>query len=200
MSKVPPERRSALRHLLDLLESDHSSEFGAKIRYLKKVRYGILDMGFWIWDSGYGILDMGYRDNFGFNDFVYMGDFTELRVWQKAKDLAVYVYQITDKGGFVKDYGLRDQIRRAAVSIPSNIAEGEESCTNKQSIRFLYISKGSVAETLSQSIIALEIGYLEKEEFEKIKQECNSISKMLNRLIQSKSNSLEEPLPDYPEI
>lgn len=129
-----------------------------------------------------------------------MGDFTELRVWQKAKDLAVYIYQMTDKGRFVKDFGLRDQIRRAAVSIPSNIAEGEESCTNKQSIRYLYISKGSVAETLSQSIIALEIGYLEQSEFEKIKQECNSISKMLNRLIQSKSNSLEEPLPEYPEI
>jgi four helix bundle protein len=129
-----------------------------------------------------------------------MGDFTELRVWQKAKDLAVYVYQVTDKGRFVKDFGLRDQIRRAAVSIPSNIAEGEESCTNKQSIRYLYISKGSVAETLSQSIIALEIGYLQQEEFEKIKQECNSISKMLSRLIQSKSNTLEEPLPDYPEI
>jgi len=129
-----------------------------------------------------------------------MGDFTELRVWQKAKDLAVYLYQMTDKGRFVKDYGLRDQIRRAAVSIPSNIAEGEESCTNKQCIRYLYISKGSVAEILSQSIIALEIGYIEQEEFEKIKLECNSISKMLNRLIQSKSALLQEPLPDYPEI
>jgi len=55
-----------------------------------------------------------------------MGDFTELRVWQKSKDLAVYIYQVTDKGRFVKDFGLRDQIRRAAVSIPSNIPEGED--------------------------------------------------------------------------
>jgi len=54
------------------------------------------------------------------------GGFKELRVWQKGKDLAVYIYQITNTGDFAKDYSLRDQIRRAVVSIPSNIAEGDE--------------------------------------------------------------------------
>ena len=53
-----------------------------------------------------------------------MGKFQELRVWQKSKDLAVYIYQVTGKGQFAKDYSLKDQILRASVSIPSNIAEG----------------------------------------------------------------------------
>ena len=61
-----------------------------------------------------------------------MGKFQDLKVWQRSKDLAVYVYKLTGKGAFAKDFGLRDQIRRAAVSIPSNIAEGVTtipSCT-----------------------------------------------------------------------
>ena len=53
-----------------------------------------------------------------------MGKFQELKVWQRSKDLAVYIYKITTEGKFSKDFGLRDQIRRAAVSVPSNIAEG----------------------------------------------------------------------------
>lgn len=128
-----------------------------------------------------------------------MGDFTELRVWQKAKELAVFFYKVTDKGKFLKDYGLRDQMRRAAVSIPSNIAEGEEYGTNKQSIRYFFISKGSAAELLTQAIIAFEIQYLSQEEFQHIDSESRSVSKMLNKLIQSRSNTLEEPLPPYPE-
>jgi four helix bundle protein len=60
-----------------------------------------------------------------------MSKFMSLKVWQRSKDLAVYIYRITAKGKFSKDFGLRDQIRRAAVSIPSNIAEGDElSVTN----------------------------------------------------------------------
>jgi len=82
-----------------------------------------------------------------------MGKFQELKVWQKGKDLAVYLYKLTMKGVFFKDYGLRDQIRRAAVSIPSNISEGDELDTNKQAVKFFYIAKGSSAEVLTQAII-----------------------------------------------
>jgi len=82
-----------------------------------------------------------------------MGKFQELKVWQKAKDLAVYLYKLTMKGTFAKDFGLRDQIRRAAVSIPSNIAEGDELDTNKQAVKFFYIAKGSSAEVLTQAIM-----------------------------------------------
>lgn len=116
-----------------------------------------------------------------------MGKFEDLKVWQKAKELAVYIYKSTDKGIFARDYGFRDQIRRAAVSIPSNIAEGDELDTNKQSMRFFYIAKGSSAEVLTHAIIALEIGYLDKECFEHIKKECTAISSMLQRLIQARA-------------
>ena len=129
-----------------------------------------------------------------------MGDFTELRVWVKAKNLAVFIYRVTEKGLFSKDYGMKDQIRRAAVSIPSNIAEGEELGSNKQSIKYFNISKGSSAEVLTQAIISYEIGYLAIEDFNFIIDECRSISKMLNKLIQSRCTILGEPLPDYPDL
>ncbi|MFC1829078.1 four helix bundle protein [Thermodesulfobacteriota bacterium] len=119
-----------------------------------------------------------------------MGNFQDLKVWQRAKDLAVYIYRTTSKGAFAKDYGLRDQLRRAAVSIPSNIAEGDELGTIKQAVKHFYISKGSSAEVLTQAIIALEVGYLDNETFEHIGAECKSISGMLMRLIQARSEKL----------
>jgi four helix bundle protein len=116
-----------------------------------------------------------------------MGKFQELKVWQRAKDLAVYIYKITGKGSFAKDFSLRDQIRRAAVSIPSNIAEGDELGSNKQAIRHFYIAKGSSAEVLTQAIIALEIGYIEMKPFQHIERESKAISGMLSRLITARS-------------
>ena len=118
-----------------------------------------------------------------------MGRFQDLRVWQRAKDLAVYIYKISAHGKFAKDYGLRDQIRRAAVSISSNIAEGDELGTDKLSIRYFYTSKGSSAEVYTQAIISIEIGYITKEEYDHIEEECKAISSMLTRLIKSRSQS-----------
>ncbi|WP_456458098.1 four helix bundle protein [Nitratifractor sp.] len=112
-----------------------------------------------------------------------MGDFRELRVWGKAKDLAVNIYRITGTGHFQNDYGLRDQMRRAAVSISSNIAEGDERFSNKESIRFLYIANASCAELITQIIIAHEIGYIDKIESEKFIGECEQVSKMIKSLI-----------------
>ena len=108
-----------------------------------------------------------------------MGKFRELKVWQRGKDLAVSIYRITNQTSFVKDYGLKDQIRRAAVSIPSNIAEGDELGSDKQAIRYFYTAKGSSAEVLTQAIIAFEIGYLTEKSFLYIEEECQSISGML---------------------
>ena len=122
-----------------------------------------------------------------------MGNFQELNVWQRAKDLAVYIYKITDNGKFSKDYGLRDQIRRAAVSIPSNISEGDELGTNKQAINFFYIAKGSTAEVLTQTIIAKEIGYIDNKIHNQINEECAAISGMLTRLIQARRDSPTNP-------
>jgi len=122
-----------------------------------------------------------------------MGKFQELKVWQRAKELAVYIYTVTGDGKFVKDYGLRDQLRRAAVSIPSNVAEGDELGTNKQAINFFYIAKGSTAEVLTQAIIAKEIRYIDDKTYNQINEECTAISGMLTKLIQARRKSLVNP-------
>ena len=106
-----------------------------------------------------------------------------------AKSLAVNIYQLTNQGTFEKDFGLKDQIRRAAVSIASNIAEGDERNTNKESVRFLYIAKGSLAEVVTQTIIAREIGYLSDTTYNRIIDECSIIGKMLGKLIKVRNES-----------
>lgn len=116
--------------------------------------------------------------------------FRDLKVWQEGKSLAVDVYRLTNAGSFAKDFGLRDQIRRAAVSVPSNIAEGDERDTDREAVRFFYIAKGSVAEVLTQLTIAQEIGYIDQSSFTMFEQRCQSVAKMLSRLIASRSNSL----------
>jgi four helix bundle protein len=116
-----------------------------------------------------------------------MGDFRKLKVWQRAKELAVFVYTLTRQRAFTKDWGLKDQIRRAAVSISCNIAEGDELDTDRQAIKFFYIAKGSSAELLTQVTIAYEIGYLTKEHYEHVIKECQVISRMLMKLIQARS-------------
>ena len=65
-----------------------------------------------------------------------MSGFRDLKVWQRSKELAVLIYRLTQKGPFTRDYGFRDRIRRAAVSVPSNIADGDERGSNKDAIRF----------------------------------------------------------------
>ena len=112
-----------------------------------------------------------------------MGKFENLRVWRRSKDLTVKVYKLTCKSPFDKDYGLRDQLRRAAVSVPSNIAEGDESGTNRLSIRYFYTAKGSIAEMHTQIIIANEIGYFSDPDKNDLLNECGAISAMLNNLI-----------------
>lgn len=101
--------------------------------------------------------------------------------------MAVYIYGITGQGKFLKDFGLRDQIRRAAVSIPSNIAEGDELSSDKHSNKYFYIAKGSSAEVLTQAVIAMEIGYIKKEIYEHLENECKAISGMLMKLIKARS-------------
>ena len=85
-------------------------------------------------------------------------NFKELDVWIESCELAVEMYDVTNKGEFAKDFGLRDQIRRCSVSIPSNIAEGKERETVNELIRYLYIAKGSAGELSAQLFIAFRIG------------------------------------------
>jgi four helix bundle protein len=117
-----------------------------------------------------------------------MGNFKKLLVWQRSKDLAVRIYKLTESGSFGKDFGLRDQMRRSAVSIPSNVAEGDNLNSDKQSTRHFYIARGSVAELLTQLIISSEIGYLKGEIFEEFENSCNEIGAMLTSLIKFRSN------------
>ena len=116
-----------------------------------------------------------------------MSGFKDLKVWQRSKDLAVLVYRLTQKGPFTQDYGFRDQIRRAAVSVPSNIAEGDERGSNKDAIRFFYYAKGSLAEIQTQLEIANEIEYLNKSDFNELDEKCIVIGKMLGSLIKARS-------------
>jgi four helix bundle protein len=116
-----------------------------------------------------------------------MGNFLELKVWQRSKDLAVFIYRLTNEGPFSKDYGIRDQIRRASVSVPSNIAEGDELKTNKQSVQYFFVAKGSLAELLTQALISFEIGYMNQKNLDHIQNECQAISSMLTKLIQARS-------------
>ena len=113
-----------------------------------------------------------------------MGNYKELEVWQEARNLAVDIYNITNQGPFKKDYSFRDQIRRAAISIPSNIAEGDESGFNKLGIRYFYNSKASLAEVETQLDIANKIAYINEEDYERLSKTINIISKRLRKLIQ----------------
>lgn len=110
--------------------------------------------------------------------------FEELEVWQKAKEMTNLIYQLSSSGSFARDFGLRDQMRRAAVSIMSNIAEGFESQTQALFIQFLGRAKGSAGELRAQLYIALEQNYMNREEFESISTLAEICSKQLARLIQ----------------
>lgn len=116
-----------------------------------------------------------------------MANFKELKVWERAKNLAIYIYHLTEQGRIKKDFSLKDQMRRAAVSISSNIAEGEQLGSNQQSVRHFFIARGSSAELLSQSIIANEIEYFTDNDLHYIESECNEINSMLTKLIQVRS-------------
>jgi len=116
-----------------------------------------------------------------------MGKYQKLRVWQTAKEIAVEIYRLTSSGEFSRDFGLKDQIRRASVSIPSNIAEGDELGSDKQSIRHFYIAKGSAAEIVTQLIIASEIGYIEDKIKDQLIDKFDKIVAMLSKLIKARS-------------
>ena len=108
--------------------------------------------------------------------------FEDLEVWQKACKLAVRVYETLKE---CKDYGLRDQMTRAAVSIASNIAEGAERGSAPDFIRFLHIAKGSAAELRTQAYIACRIKIISDKTQKELANELISMSKMIHGLIKS---------------
>jgi four helix bundle protein len=106
--------------------------------------------------------------------------FEELEVWVEAKNFSVSIYKLSDIDSFKKDFSLRDQIRRASVSIVSNIAEGFERNGNKEFIQFLSYAKGSAGEVRAQLYILKELNYISNENFDVLYLKIESISKMIS--------------------
>ncbi|HSB43746.1 MAG TPA: four helix bundle protein [Nitrospira sp.] len=109
--------------------------------------------------------------------------FEDIKAWVMAKELVAAIYGLSGNGKFAQDFGLRDQIRKASVSVMSNIAEGFERGSQKEFSRFLRIAKGSSGEVRSQLYIALELGYLDRADFEEVKAKAENLSKALSGFI-----------------
>jgi four helix bundle protein len=109
--------------------------------------------------------------------------FEEIQGWQKGRELCGMVYRLTSEGAFSRDYGLRDQMRRAAISVISNIAEGFESQNNRTFTRFLYIAKGSCGEVRAQAYVALDQGYITRPQFEDLAALASETSRLIAGLI-----------------
>ena len=115
--------------------------------------------------------------------------FEEINSWQKARQFNKRVYEITDNQNFKRDFDLVKQIRRASISISSNIAEGFERNTDREFIHFLYIAKASAGEVRSQLYLALDLNYIEKVEFEELFNNVSDISKLISGFIKYLNDS-----------
>lgn len=109
--------------------------------------------------------------------------FEEITAWQVARELVREIYKATGSGKFAADFGLRDQIRRAAVSVVSNIAEGFERGGNKEFIQFLYHAKGSCGEVRTQLYLSRDLEYLTEDTFQDLRQVVVRISELIWGLI-----------------
>jgi len=105
--------------------------------------------------------------------------FEDLMVWQKGIELVKKVYLLTASGALQRDFGLRDQIRRASVSIPTNIAEGFERASRKEYLLFLNFAKGSAGELRSLIRVGLEVGYLDRPLHDELRRDATTLSAYL---------------------
>ena len=108
--------------------------------------------------------------------------FEELIAWQKARKLTGRIYKVTNQGNFARDYSLKDQIRRAAVSTMSNIAEGFERGGAAEFHRFLVIAKGSCAELRNQLYVALDVAYIPPDAFDSLMADAVEVGKIIGGL------------------
>jgi len=108
--------------------------------------------------------------------------FEDVIAWQKARALASEIYRTSSQGAFARDFALRDQIRRASISIMSNIAEGFERYCSPEFKHFLSIARGSAAEVRSQMYLACDLGYVDQATFQHLHRECTEISRLLGGL------------------
>jgi four helix bundle protein len=115
--------------------------------------------------------------------------FEELESWKMARKLTNTVYEATGTGSFKLDFGLKDQIRRASISILSNIAEGFERGGDKEFLQFLAMAKGSCGEVRAQLYIAVDQGYLSQALFEKLSNNADEIGRLISGLMKYLSKS-----------
>ena len=108
-----------------------------------------------------------------------MGNYKELKVWQESVDFVVEIYRISTKFPIEEKFGIISQIRRAAVSIPSNIAEGATAKSTKTFSKFIAIARGSLSEVETQLLISYKLGFIVKEVYTKIIERTEEISRML---------------------
>lgn len=116
-----------------------------------------------------------------------MEKFEDLVVWQKARKLTVSVYELTTDHRFGRDFNLRDQVRRASISVVANIAEGFERGSHREFAQFLTIARGSCAEVKALAHVALDQDYLSKAQFDSVYAQCSEIGRLLNGLKRSLS-------------
>jgi len=109
--------------------------------------------------------------------------FEEIEAWKKARVLVNHAYEVTARGSFAKDFALRDQLRRAAVSIISNIAEGFSRQTDQEFIQFLFIARGSTSEVQSQLYVALDLGYVSDDDFSLCYDIADEVARLLTGFI-----------------
>ena len=136
-----------------------------------------------VWVRGKG--EVASRRGKGMYSKKKVESFEDLRVWQKGIELVKQVYIITNEGKLSKDFGLKDQLRRASVSIPTNVAEGFERRSRKEYLNFLNIAKGSAGELRSLLRVALEVGYIEQSTYSQLNNQAMELSRMLFNQIQS---------------
>ena len=109
--------------------------------------------------------------------------FEDIEAWKEARKLARLIYEISRTGLLSRDYGLRDQIQRASVSIMSNIAEGFESQTDKEFVKFLYYAKRSAGEVRSQLYVILDQEYINRRKFDELYSQVTLVSKLISKFI-----------------
>ena len=117
--------------------------------------------------------------------------FEDIEAWQKARELTNAIYTVTKSGPFSRDFGLRDQIQRAAVSVMSNIAEGFERGGDIEFRRFLSIAKGSAGEIKAQLYVALDAGLIDKEQFDSLYEMATNTGNLIGGFMRylSKNNN-----------
>jgi four helix bundle protein len=115
--------------------------------------------------------------------------FEEIQAWQKARKATKLVYEITSDADFARDFSLRDQVRRASVSIMANIAEGQGRNSDKEFANFLNIAHGSIAETQSHLYIALDLGYLNPDNFTQVYNLLDEVARMTMSLMKHLRNA-----------